>query len=533
MSDIEPFLRWAGGKRALAAHVAREYPDKIDLYVEPFVGGGAVFCHLLATDRFSDGAYVVLNDANSEIANLWRYVLFQPEKLIEECERLRALASKNRDDEKAYYWLRAKDMLDGGLARAARTFLLNRTCFNGVYRVNSDGKYNVPYGKLKRPAFPYARLRAIAAAADALALRTIVYTGDFADAVESATELPPDMGCYYFDPPYVPLNDTSFDTYAYPRFMPGDQQRLTETAMHLYRGNNIVVGSNSWCDETLELYSDPRFVTRKVHMRRNVNRKGGERNPVAELLYTVTGEGVSYMPAKTLDAFMAAYSAEMERVANFRGFLLWKHTRTDHYYASDLRDKTAVRTQVGAETYEELKERLRQKLLFEWEVKYKKPGRVHATAECGKYLVWFDRKSLAWIVRDSAGKNLQVCKTGLGEDEIDDYADHIGEALAHASGLAKDRWARNHDAHVFDDAGTPLLDDAGKEGFAVLASDEDGDPVFYGLFDGHAEKESAWLVIDAVTWETVERTSSQKKAENTAEKRMEAGTYGVDIVEHG
>ena len=131
---INPILKWAGGKRQLIPELKKYIPTKFNKYIEPFFGGGALFFHLAYDNS-------IINDTNPEIINLYQEISKRPKLIIEELE-------KYKNNEKFFYALRNSSPKTS-IKKAARTIFLNRTCFNGLYRVNKKGQFNVPYGKTR------------------------------------------------------------------------------------------------------------------------------------------------------------------------------------------------------------------------------------------------------------------------------------------------------------------------------------------------------------------------------------------------
>jgi len=143
---VEPFLKWAGGKGQLLKQYEAFFPLKFNNYIEPFVGGGAIFFHLYNTNKVGNGKKAILIDSNEELINCYLTIKTDANKLI------RVLSNpkfKNKED--VYYKIRAEEPRNK-FERAARTIYLNKTCFNGLYRVNSKGKFNAPFGKYKNPS---------------------------------------------------------------------------------------------------------------------------------------------------------------------------------------------------------------------------------------------------------------------------------------------------------------------------------------------------------------------------------------------
>lgn len=243
-------------------------PQKIDTYYEPFVGGGALFFALAA--RPGTFRRAVLADANPELVLCYQALRRDADAVI---DRLR----RYRYGEREYY--AARELEPERLSpesRAARTIYLNRTGYNGLYRVNREGRFNVPFGRHRRPVIcDEVRLRAAAAA---LKKATIVCR-DFEQTVKDAA--PGDF--VYFDPPYVPLSPTSsFTAYAQRRFGPDEQARLAEVLRRLGAGGVPALLSNSDCASTRELYQG--LPTDEIFVRRAINSVATSRGPVAELL---------------------------------------------------------------------------------------------------------------------------------------------------------------------------------------------------------------------------------------------------------
>jgi DNA adenine methylase len=262
-----PFLKWAGGKRQLLPLLLRAAPASIETYYEPFIGGGALFFALYAEKRFRRA---VLADQNEELIRCYQALKDDVEEVIRELQRL-------PHDEKEYYRIRAASPAAMSASeRAARTIYLNKVGFNGLYRVNSRGQFNVPFGRYVRPNIcDEPRLRAAAIALQDVAL----HCQDFA-----LTTAPARSGDFvYFDPPYVPLSATSsFTAYGEVPFGPDEQGRLASTLRALGERQVAALLSNSDCVSTRDLYRGLR--PRKVEVRRSINSVATRRGSVGELL---------------------------------------------------------------------------------------------------------------------------------------------------------------------------------------------------------------------------------------------------------
>jgi DNA adenine methylase len=261
------FLKWAGGKRQLLPEIGKHISaDFAGRYFEPFLGGGAVFFDLMTT--MAPRSY--LGDVNAELIATYTAVRDDVEGVI---SALHAHAREH--SEKNYYAVRAQRMRSGASV-AARMIYLNRTCFNGLYRVNKAGRFNVPVGKYTNPTICDAEnLRACSRV-----LRDAeLVCADFASvlAVAKSGDL------VYLDPPYVPASETGdFTKFTAAGFGPADQERLVGVARRLKETGVQVLLSNADLPAVRVLYAG--FEMRAVKARRNINSKGGKRGAVGELL---------------------------------------------------------------------------------------------------------------------------------------------------------------------------------------------------------------------------------------------------------
>jgi DNA adenine methylase len=268
----KPFLKWVGGKRqllwAIGARVPSSYSGR---YFEPFLGGGALFFHLMNTPGRAPKS-AVLADTNGRLIRAYRGVRDDVERV------LRSL--KNRRNKKEdYYRTRSLDIdaSESDAEVAAWLIYLNKTGYNGLYRVNSKNRFNVPFGRYEKPGFydPETLRRC----AEALAAADIRLE-DF----EKATAKAKKGDLVYFDPPYVPLSATSsFASYTKGGFGLDEQRRLRDLARSLKRRGVHVLLSNSSAPEVFELYKDGFSITR-VQATRVVNSKASGRGAVTEVL---------------------------------------------------------------------------------------------------------------------------------------------------------------------------------------------------------------------------------------------------------
>jgi DNA adenine methylase len=273
-----PFLKWAGGKGRLLAQFDPLFPRSFRRYIEPFVGGGAVFFYLHNLGRLGHGA--VLSDRNPELMNTWRAVQ-NPELLPRLIQALEEHAGHVLDRD--YYhavrgWDRQASFRDrSAVDRAARTLFLNKTCYNGLYRLNKRGQFNVPYGKWARPPRLF-REETLWACHRALQGVTLVEE-DFPDCMRRARE----GDFVYLDPPYHPLSPTaSFTTYTGSEFRESDQRRLAELFRELAGRGCLVMMSNSATPLIRSLYKGFRRET--VRVGRAISCRGSGRGEIDELV---------------------------------------------------------------------------------------------------------------------------------------------------------------------------------------------------------------------------------------------------------
>jgi DNA adenine methylase len=272
LHNIRPFLKWAGGKQQLIPQLEELFPHSFERYFEPFVGAAAVFFHLWHTGRSSE--QVFLSDDNEELINTYQVVRSKVEKLID----VLAIHQK-RHNKEYYYEVRALDRQDVQLSdieRAARTIYLNKTCYNGLYRVNSRGQFNVPIGSYKNPQILN---EGILRAASIALQHSSIEARDFREIVTLAR--PGDF--LYFDPPYDPLSKTaSFTSYTAVDFRDDDQRDLADVFRQLTKKGCLCMLSNSATPFVLDLYRGFRVET--VWARRAVNSQGDGRGAVQEVV---------------------------------------------------------------------------------------------------------------------------------------------------------------------------------------------------------------------------------------------------------
>lgn len=274
----KPFLKWAGGKTALLQELLKAAPEQIETYYEPFVGGGALFFALQAEGRFKSA---VLSDSNKELINAYIQVRDNVDGLI---RALNVHQRKYRDaeDRAEYYYAIRSKRLTCSLGGAANLIFLNKTCYNGLYRVNSKGRFNVPHGRYKNPGIcDEANLRAVSEALQGVNL----LVADFGEATTTAGN----RDFVYFDPPYVPLSETAYFTaYTSSNFSGDEQRRLAQVATWLtVRGSSVLL-SNSGHSDIASLYRPPTFRLSNVHAPRSINSTAARRGAVREHLIQST-----------------------------------------------------------------------------------------------------------------------------------------------------------------------------------------------------------------------------------------------------
>jgi len=272
LRDARPFLKWVGGKQQLLTQFEGYFPTTFRRYCEAFVGGGAIFFHLWNTSRLPKQTF--LFDNNYELVNAYLVVRDKVDELIE----ILAI-HKERHDKKYYYKIRRLDRQECELSnveRAARTIYLNRTCYNGLYRVNSKGQFNVPIGSYVNPQVLYEDVLRVASKA----LQGVnIEIRDFRSIVDFAKA----KDFFYLDPPYDPLSKTaSFTGYTSDSFGEEDQRELARVVALLAEKGAFFMLSNSNTPLVFELYREFRVET--VLAKRAVNSDANGRRSIPEVV---------------------------------------------------------------------------------------------------------------------------------------------------------------------------------------------------------------------------------------------------------
>ena len=270
MSNLKPILKWAGGKTQLLPNIRENLPDQYSCYYEPFLGGGAVLFSLQPHKA-------IVNDSNKELINAYLMVRDYLEELIEDLKQ-------HVNDADYFYKVRSWDRDEEEykkltpVKRASRLIYLNKTCYNGLYRVNKKGQFNAPFGKYKNPDMVNESV-----------LRTVsnylnqnevyFYCRDFADSLQNLSA----DAFIYFDPPYDPVsNSANFTSYDKGGFSREEQKRLKYTCDKLDKKGAKFLLSNSATDFIKDLYSD--YKCEIIPARRAINSKGDKRGEVNEIL---------------------------------------------------------------------------------------------------------------------------------------------------------------------------------------------------------------------------------------------------------
>lgn len=271
----QPFIKWVGGKRGLLSQIIPLIPKEFNNYFEPFVGGGALFFELYSLGLLKDKK-VYLFDINAELINAYNIVKNSPSELIKNLREF-----KKKHSKEFYYEIRAWDREENFLKkndvlRATRFIYLNKTCFNGLYRVNSKGYHNVPIGHYKNPNICDELV--IYNASEALQKATILNTS-YKDVMKYTSK----DDFVYFDPPYYPLTQTSsFTSYSEFSFLDKEQIELFEVFKKLNKKECKVAHSNSDTDFIKKLYDE--FHIEEIQANRFINSKSSGRGKISEVL---------------------------------------------------------------------------------------------------------------------------------------------------------------------------------------------------------------------------------------------------------
>lgn len=300
--SAKPFLKWAGGKTQLISDIEKSMPEELKnakfTYIEPFVGSGAILFWML--DNFPKIEKAVINDINEDLINTYKTIASNPKELISNLEILQQefhSLEGNEDNKKSYYYQKrdlynTRKLEQSG--QAALFIFINRTCFNGLYRVNKDNLYNVPMGGYKKPTI--CDKQNILLVSNALQ-KVEILCGDFAETISHANK----NSLFYFDPPYKPLSETSsFNSYTKDDFNDKEQIRLKDFCTkldileyHWILSNSDVKNNDNNDNFFDDLYSN--FSIIRVHTRRNINSNAEKRGSIKELLITNKSKKQEYV----------------------------------------------------------------------------------------------------------------------------------------------------------------------------------------------------------------------------------------------
>ncbi len=254
---VGPILKWAGGKTQMLGDLIPRMPNDYKKYIEPFIGGGALYFKL-------QNEKSIIADSNPELINMYREV-------ADHCDQVIEVLKEYKNDEEMFYSVRAKDWLEcDKVEAAARMLYLNRTCFNGLYRLNKKGKFNTPYGRYKNPQIcNEAKLKA----ASELLKQTHIVCGDYLNVLNEYAE---EDDFIFLDPPYVPISENSdFKRYTKEQFYESDQRNLANEVDELVNKGCKVMLTNSNHPLVHELYG--KYKIEIIQTKRNINSRGNGR----------------------------------------------------------------------------------------------------------------------------------------------------------------------------------------------------------------------------------------------------------------
>ena len=265
----KPILKWAGGKSSLLPKFLENFPQNFETYLEPFLGGASVFLSL------SPRIPAIINDSHPELFNLYSVLSLFPQEL---CEILDTYAAQYSQE--FYYDLR-KSKIENSIERAARTLFLNKTGFNGLFRHNSKGEFNVPFGKRQKCPTLYDLKNILLVSAKLRQAKLFQYDFEVIFSMSKAGDF------IYCDPPYEPLSRTSsFNHYQGGGFSQYDQKRLYSCAKEAASRGVMVAISNSCSDFILNLYKEDKIF--RIPARRSINSNGQKRGIIEEVLTLIS-----------------------------------------------------------------------------------------------------------------------------------------------------------------------------------------------------------------------------------------------------
>lgn len=273
-SSPKPFVKWAGGKRQLLPEIEKHIPKKFSSYFEPFLGGGALLFHLLSENKNLKGH---VSDLNSDL--VLSYVTIR-EHLDALLKSLQKHSDNYFSDSQNYYYSVRESNPKSQIEKVSRLLFLNRTCFNGLYRVNSKGKFNVPLGRYSNPNIVQEEnLRSVNQFLNQNKIS--IKCQDFSSTIEKAKK----GDFVYFDPPYQPVSKTAnFTSYTNSSFHFSDFKRLAKISNQLSKKGVNVLLSNSSSKQVLEMFAGKNWEIIKIEANRAINSNSNKRTGHFELL---------------------------------------------------------------------------------------------------------------------------------------------------------------------------------------------------------------------------------------------------------
>ncbi len=262
---MQPFLKWPGGKRWLLQNHRSVFPEQFNHYYEPFLGGGAAFFSILPAEA-------TISDVNGELINLYLMMRDRPDQLKDAMEHHQSQHSS------AYYYVVRERLPEDALERAARFLYLNRTCYNGMYRVNREGRFNVPIGTKDDCTYDVSLFEAYSTALQ----RATIQQSDFFRMIELAQ----DGDLIFADPPYTMSAKNGFIKYNEHLFTWDDQLRLLQALIAAKKRGAYIVLANANCDEIKKMYADSEFNLHLFQRNSTIAGKGGKRGEIQELVIT-------------------------------------------------------------------------------------------------------------------------------------------------------------------------------------------------------------------------------------------------------
>ena len=269
----KPFLKWVGGKKKIIPQIKQYIPESYCQYFEPFIGGGALFFDL-------EPKIAYINDVNKILISAYKNIKNHPHEIINKLEDLQKIFYEKNNEERKTYFYKIRDAFNNteydSFLKTSYIIFLNKTCYNGMYRENSKGKFNVPFGRYKNPKILDEK--------NILAVSKLLQNVTITDySFEKAVENVESGDFIYFDPPYHPLSITSnFTSYSNGGFTKEDQIKLRDVFKDLDKRNCFVMLSNSDTEFIREIYEG--FTQKTVSAARSINCKAAGRGKINELL---------------------------------------------------------------------------------------------------------------------------------------------------------------------------------------------------------------------------------------------------------